>query len=97
MYGHGLMGGGTSRSGMFEVLFLATVQQTNSFDRETIKRLLAFPLDTNIIWKSHDDSIAQRSAIDQARHEKATSSANPATHLGSDRRRAGHDDSEKAS
>ncbi|KAJ5649673.1 Eukaryotic translation initiation factor [Penicillium longicatenatum] len=64
--------------------------------RETIKRLLAFPLDTNIIWKSHDDSIAQRSAIDQARHEKATS-ANPGTHLGSERRRAGHDDSEKAS
>lgn len=38
--------------------------------RETIKRLLAFPPDTNIVWKSHDDSIAQRSAIDQARHEK---------------------------
>ncbi len=37
---------------------------------ETIKRLLAFPPDTNIVWKSHDDSIAQRSAIDQARHEK---------------------------
>ncbi|CEN60274.1 translation initiation factor eIF 4e-like domain-containing protein [Aspergillus pseudodeflectus] len=39
--------------------------------RETIKRLLAFPADTNIVWKSHDDSIAQRSAIDQARQEKA--------------------------
>lgn len=39
--------------------------------RETIKRLLAFPGDTNIAWKSHDDSIAQRSAIDQARQEKA--------------------------
>ncbi|RJE17610.1 Translation initiation factor, partial [Aspergillus sclerotialis] len=39
--------------------------------RETIKRLLAFPPDTNIIWKSHDDSIAQRTAIDQARQEKA--------------------------
>jgi translation initiation factor 4E len=24
-----------------------------------------------MVWKSHDDSIAQRSAIDQARHEKA--------------------------
>lgn len=76
--------------------FLAIMQQSNSFDRETIKRLLAFPLDTNIIWKSHDDSIAQRSAIDQARHEKATSSVNPGTHLGSERRRAGHDDTEKA-
>ena len=39
--------------------------------RETIKRLLAFPPDTNIVWKSHDDSIAQRSALDQARQEKA--------------------------
>ncbi|KAL9591884.1 MAG: hypothetical protein Q9179_007276 [Wetmoreana sp. 5 TL-2023] len=38
--------------------------------RETIKRVLAFPPDTTIIWKSHDDSIAQRSAIDQARQEK---------------------------
>ncbi|KAL4886246.1 translation initiation factor eIF 4e-like domain-containing protein [Aspergillus karnatakaensis] len=38
--------------------------------RETIKRLLAFPADTSIVWKSHDDSIAQRSAIDQARQEK---------------------------
>ncbi|KAI9658747.1 MAG: hypothetical protein M1821_002307 [Bathelium mastoideum] len=40
--------------------------------RETIKRVLSLPPDTNIIWKSHDDSIAQRSAIDQARQEKAS-------------------------
>ncbi|KAI9780102.1 MAG: hypothetical protein M1816_003187 [Peltula sp. TS41687] len=40
--------------------------------RETIKRLLAFPTDTNIVWKSHDDSIAQRTAIEQARQEKNT-------------------------
>ncbi|KAI9843801.1 MAG: hypothetical protein M1838_002448 [Thelocarpon superellum] len=39
--------------------------------RETIKRLLAFPPDTNIVWRSHDESIAQRSAIDQARQEKS--------------------------
>ncbi|KAL9106693.1 MAG: hypothetical protein Q9227_008345 [Pyrenula ochraceoflavens] len=39
--------------------------------RETVKRLLAFPSDTNIIWKSHDDSIAQRTALDQARQDKA--------------------------
>ncbi|KAL4894495.1 translation initiation factor eIF 4e-like domain-containing protein [Aspergillus ambiguus] len=75
--------------------------------RETIKRLLAFPADTNIVWKSHDDSIAQRSAIDQARQEKAA--ANSAGHhhhhhhhhhhnqnqhnMGVDRRRAtGNDD-----
>ncbi|KAJ5379503.1 Eukaryotic translation initiation factor [Penicillium cosmopolitanum] len=65
--------------------------------RETIKRLLAFPLDTNIFWKSHDDSIAQRSAIDQARHEKSTATGStPTGHLGTERRRnTGHDDSDK--
>ncbi|KAF1809635.1 eukaryotic translation initiation factor 4E-4 [Eremomyces bilateralis CBS 781.70] len=40
--------------------------------RETVKRCLGLPADTIIIWKSHDDSIAQRSAIDQARHEKSS-------------------------
>ena len=38
--------------------------------RETIKRVLELPEGTNIVWRSHDDSIAQRSAIDQARYEK---------------------------
>ncbi|RMJ23796.1 Translation initiation factor [Aspergillus sp. HF37] len=71
--------------------------------RETIKRLLAFPADTNIIWKSHDDSIAQRTAIDQARQEKAAANHhhnnnnNPHPHnqqFGGDRRRAtAHDES----
>jgi len=42
--------------------------------RETIKRVLNLPADTIIVWKSHDDSIAQRTAIDQARHDGATSS-----------------------
>ncbi|KAJ5469982.1 hypothetical protein N7530_007339 [Penicillium desertorum] len=58
--------------------------------RETIKRLLNFPADTNIIWKSHDDSIAQRSAIDQARHEKTATGAGH-----QERRRTGQDDSDK--
>ena len=62
--------------------------------RETIKRMLAFPPDTNIIWKSHDDSIAQRSAIDQARQEKAASHAGQHHHhYGTDRRRTGTDES----
>ncbi|KAL8936749.1 MAG: hypothetical protein Q9216_004768 [Gyalolechia sp. 2 TL-2023] len=52
--------------------------------RETIKRILAFPPDTNIVWKSHDDSIAQRSAIDQARQEKGAGGAN---HHGTGKRR----------
>ncbi|BCR89526.1 eukaryotic translation initiation factor 4E [Aspergillus chevalieri] len=67
--------------------------------RETIKRLLSFPADTNIIWKSHDDSIAQRSAIDQARQEKANqhhhnNHNSHHHHLGADRRRTtANDDS----
>ncbi|KAI4237605.1 MAG: hypothetical protein L6R40_005896 [Gallowayella cf. fulva] len=52
--------------------------------RETIKRVLAFPPDTNIVWKSHDDSIAQRSAIDQARQEKGAVGGN---HHGTVKRR----------
>ncbi|KAF3892738.1 Translation initiation factor [Trichophyton interdigitale] len=59
--------------------------------RETIKRLLAFPPDTNIIWKSHDDSIAQRSAIDQARLDKSSGNSGHHHHhhhnQGADRRR----------
>ncbi|QDS68988.1 hypothetical protein FKW77_009274 [Venturia effusa] len=39
--------------------------------RETVKRVLNLPGDTNISWKSHDDSISQRSAIDQARQDKS--------------------------
>ncbi|KAF3035997.1 hypothetical protein E8E11_001683 [Didymella keratinophila] len=38
--------------------------------RETVKRVLNLPEGTQIIWRSHDDSIAQRTAIDQARQEK---------------------------
>ncbi|KAL9032025.1 MAG: hypothetical protein Q9180_006750, partial [Flavoplaca navasiana] len=52
--------------------------------RETMKRVLAFPPDTNIVWKSHDDSIAQRSAIEQARQEKGTAGGN---HHGTVKRR----------
>ncbi|KAF5015639.1 hypothetical protein F66182_12952, partial [Fusarium sp. NRRL 66182] len=54
------------------------------------------PADTNIVWKSHDDSIAQRSAIDQARQEKAA--ANPGHHHhgyhhgANERRRTGTND-----
>ncbi|KAG5305259.1 eukaryotic translation initiation factor 4E [Histoplasma capsulatum G186AR] len=63
--------------------------------RETIKRLLSFPPDTNIAWKSHDDSIAQRSAIDQARQDKAA--ANASHHnQGSDRRRGQNQDDTSA-
>ena len=39
--------------------------------RETVKRVLALPSDTSVQWRSHDESITQRNAVDQARQEKA--------------------------
>nr|POE72743.1 isoform 2 of eukaryotic translation initiation factor 4e type 2 [Quercus suber] len=39
--------------------------------RETIKRVLNLPADTNLQFRSHDDSITQRDAADQARKDKA--------------------------
>ncbi|KAL2119309.1 hypothetical protein VTJ04DRAFT_6269 [Mycothermus thermophilus] len=39
--------------------------------RETMKRVLAFPPDTKLEWKSHDSSIQQRNAIEESRREKA--------------------------
>ena len=36
---------------------------------QTVQRVLNLPADTNIVWKSHDDSISQRTAIDQAREK----------------------------
>ncbi|KAJ8604380.1 hypothetical protein MRB53_041824 [Persea americana] len=47
---------------------------------DTIKRVLSLPADTVVLWKSHDDSIAQRSAIDQARQEKAPLDKRRSTH-----------------
>jgi hypothetical protein len=90
--GRELTGGATLRSGIFSPIALHHFVRPNSalLNRETIKRLLAFPTDTNIIWKSHDDSIAQRSAIDQARHEKTVTGTGH-----QERRRPGQDDSEK--
>ena len=38
-----------------------------------MKRLLGFPPDTKVEWKSHDTSIQQRTAIDEARRDKAGS------------------------
>ncbi len=36
-----------------------------------MKRVLSFPPDTKVEWKSHDSSIQQRTAIDDARKEKS--------------------------
>ncbi|CAK1366170.1 Eukaryotic translation initiation factor 4E type 2 [Cercospora beticola] len=38
--------------------------------RETIKRELELPMDTNILFRSHDDSIQSRVEVDKARAEK---------------------------
>lgn len=40
--------------------------------RETLKRELSLPADTNLQWRSHDESITQKHAVDQARQDKAT-------------------------
>jgi len=63
--------------------------------RETIKRILAFPADTNIVWKSHDDSIAQRSALDEARQQKVNATSGHAGDIPR-RRPTLHDESEKS-
>lgn len=39
--------------------------------RETMRRVLSFPPDTKIDWKGHDESMQHRSAIEEARREKA--------------------------
>lgn len=41
-----------------------------------MKRVLSFPPETKLEWKSHDSSIQQRSAIDDARKDKNTISSN---------------------
>lgn len=45
--------------------------------RETIKRTLAFPPDTSIVWRSHDESIEQKKAVDEARQQKTGSASGP--------------------
>ncbi|KLU88390.1 translation initiation factor eIF4E3 [Magnaporthiopsis poae ATCC 64411] len=39
--------------------------------RETLKRVVGFPPDTKVEWKSHEGSIQQRSALDEVRRERA--------------------------
>lgn len=39
--------------------------------RDILKRILGCPQETNVAWKSHDSSIQQRTAIDDARKEKS--------------------------
>ncbi|KAH6845510.1 translation initiation factor eIF 4e-like domain-containing protein [Chaetomium sp. MPI-CAGE-AT-0009] len=39
--------------------------------RETMRRILSFPPDTKLEWKSHDSSLQQRTAIEESRREKA--------------------------
>lgn len=50
-----------------------------------MKRVLAFPPETKVEWKSHDSSIAQRTAIDDARKDKSNNQH-------SDRRNGAKDD-----
>jgi translation initiation factor 4E len=66
---------------------------TNLLSRETMKRILAFPPDTKVEWKSHDSSIQQRTAIEESRREKATSqrSANKQQQQNRDQNQQGDD------
>lgn len=38
--------------------------------RETIKRILGLPQDTHLVWRSHDDTINQRTAADAAKEQR---------------------------
>ena len=58
-----------------------------------MKRILAFPPDTKVEWKSHDSSIAQRTAIDDARKDKA----NQHNHNSPISTRNGHKDNDHSS
>lgn len=53
-----------------------------------MKRVLAFPPDTKVEWKSHDSSIQQRTAIDDARKEKS----NQHNHHSSEKRSSAKDE-----
>lgn len=44
--------------------------------RETIKRVLELPQDTNLVFRSHDDSIQSRVEVDKARAEKTAGRRN---------------------
>ncbi len=55
-----------------------------------MKRILAFPPDTKVEWKSHDTSIQQRTAIEESRRDKRASKVT--TH-----QVAGEDSSQKLS
>jgi len=49
--------------------------------RETMRRVLSFPPDTKLEWKSHDSSIQQRTAIEESRRDKTNNH-----HHGGDKR-----------
>lgn len=65
----------------------------NKWRRETMKRILAFPAETKVEWKSHDSSIQQRTAIDDARKDKA----NQHNHNSPNAARNGHKDNDHSS
>lgn len=63
-------------SGLGKIMFVFRTSIANQCYRETLKRILAFPPDTKVEWKSHDSSIQQRTAIDDARKDKANQHLN---------------------
>ena len=51
-----------------------------------MKHVLNFPQNTRVEFKSHDSSIAQRTAIEEQRREKATQGQSDKRHASSSQR-----------
>lgn len=49
---------------------MPTLVLTKLCHSETMKRILGFPPDTKIEWKSHEGSLQQRTALDEVRRER---------------------------
>jgi translation initiation factor 4E len=58
---------------------------------EIMKHVLNFPANTRVEFKSHDSSIAQRTAIDEQRREKASQHHSDKRHTSSGTARQAQD------
>ena len=74
-----------SRSGKLPATHTPCIQRDTNGISETMKRILNFPPNTRVEFKSHDSSIQQRTAIDEQRREKAIQHHNDKRNAGSSR------------
>lgn len=49
---------------------LSGIRHSDGCSRETIKRVLSLPADTNLEWRSHDSNISQKSGNEHGRSDK---------------------------